>query len=253
VPQYSTTVCATLSKVSKFLQERPIMNKQITALTLTLSALTGLSQAASAQEGHPARGARFDYAPNVWKGEEPNKQKEYSNWSPAIPAPNAATVRAGSVPRNMLGLPADIPIRIAPRVAPMAQTALTPSASFASAVPVQIPTSIPAFKPAFGKGLSAHPKAPLSNPPAATARTAPAKSNAAHPNRPLAIAHSVSAKIFKPHLPVGHAAGPANGLPPVASYGNQGYTPGTFLPSVGGNGSSSVAQVSGKITSLHRP
>jgi hypothetical protein len=230
------------------------MNKHLTTLSLAITATAALASAASAQE---SRGMRFNYAPNIYRQEQPNAPKDLNLAAPS-------NVHDGAVPHNVLGVdptflakpapPAPTPARYVP-VAPIAQKMTNASPRFGQPVtanPVPAPLAanpIPAaFRAAFGNPLTVNPVvASLPHQPATTAQHAPVKSNAAPSSNHFHHANNVSGKIFKPTLPAGKAAGPAQGLPPIASYGNQGYTPGALMPHVGSGSASASADVSGRL------
>ena len=194
------------------------------ATTGTLSA-----QDAAAQEGGGQRppGARFAFAPNVYRMEQPRLPKGYG-------APAAqSSVAAGSVPSsNMLGLDPSVLQR------PQQQVAARPAATNVAGQAF-IPKATPqvAFNPAFG---SAFPVQPLQSPAMAAAHP---MARAAAPVRKAGksrINTGVSGKIRKPT----HHSAPAM----VASYGpGFGYTPGGHMPSQSGGGMSARTSVSGQV------
>lgn len=199
------------------------------ASTGTLSA-----QDAAAQEGGGQRppGARFAFAPNVYRMEQPRVPKGYG----AAPAPSVA---AGSVPSsNMLGLDPSVLQR------PQQHVAARPAASNVAGQAF-IPKAVPqvAFNPAFG---SAAPIQPLQSPAMAMAQpmaraAAPAKASAARPaGRRPHIETGVSGTL---KTPIRHST-PAM----VASYGpGFGYTPGGHMPSQSGGNMSTRTSVSGQV------
>ncbi|HEY9716801.1 MAG TPA: hypothetical protein V6C69_05010 [Trichormus sp.] len=222
----------------------------------TIAAVSTLIQPASAQN------ARFEFAPNVYAGEQPNKPRHsYQVQAPYVPQ--------GAVPKNMLGIdPGFIskapppPVRqiVVPRIAPIAQTSTQATPSFTSAVPKSVPQPLPlppAFQARFGNPISTPPVVAM-QPKAPTGLTAPAKSDAAKPSsKPAAHRIAYSSNFLHgtihPHVQTGQSAN-ANRLPTVATYApNVGYRSGQLLPSVGNNGGSGAsATVAGTLLSQQR-
>lgn len=220
----------------------------ITTIAIAAAATVSI-EPASAQEGGRG-GARFNYAPNVYRLEQPRMPKGYG----AAPAHNPHAVKAGRTPKgsNFLGLePTMLATRPAPRVAPAAQhvqgnPSFTSVASHVQPKPFQ-----PAgFSAQFGNPLQAPPlvaKAPpAAIPQAAAAQPLPQTSaNKAVAGRvnPRRSTASVSARLNKPRTASGLAAkqGPA-----IQSYGkNFGYQPGTYVPT--GSGLNTERNVHGVI------
>jgi len=231
---------------------------KVALITLsTIAAVSTLIQPALADGGS---GARFDFAPNTWSADKPNKPHSYYTSS-------APFVPAGAVPHNMLGMdpgfiskPAPPPVRqiVVPRIAPIAQTSTQATPSFTSAVPKSIPQSLPlppAFQARFGNPISTPPVVAM-QPKAPTGLTAPAKSDAAKPSSKPAAHHYSSGNSLHghivPHVQTGQSA-TANRLPQVATYApNVGYRSGQLLPSIGNNGGSgSSTSLSGKLIRHH--
>jgi hypothetical protein len=214
----------------------------------TIAAVSTLIQPALAD------GARFDFAPNTWSADKPNKPHSYYS------QPQGPFVPAGAVPHNALGFdPSFIskapppPVRqiVVPRIAPIAQTSTQATPSFTSAVPKSVPQPLPlppAFQARFGNPISTPPVVAM-QPKAPTGLTAPAKSDAAKPSSKPAAHHISSGNSLHghivPHVQTGQSA-TANRLPSVATYApNVGYTPGVNLPHIsssGGSGSSTSLQ-----------
>lgn len=202
------------------------------ATTGTLSA-----QDAAAQEGGGQRppGARFAFAPNVYRMEQPRMPKGYG----AAPAPSVA---AGSVPSsNMLGLDPSVLQR------PQQHVAARPAASNVAGQAF-IPKAVPqvAFNPAFG---SAAPIQPMQSPAMAMAQpmaraAAPAKAPVAR-SAGRRRTTNVSGKL---KTPIRHST-PAM----VASYGpGFGYTPGGHMPSQSGGNMSTRTSVSGQVLKYNK-
>jgi len=211
------------------------MNKLAITLTLSAISIVALAPAASAQEGVSASVNRFNFGKSNYKQDPDSMPRSFGAQQPTT------TVRSGAVTHGLPGVDAAFlkppVVVVAPRVAPIVQTHITPQASFGNPVPTLV-THVPnAFKAAFGAPLSV----PAASKPPTTARIAPAKSHAA-PARPVSASRSVSAKMSTPKLPAGRAAAP---VAPIASYGNQGYSQGAYLPT--GSGHSSNTDVHAKI------
>lgn len=206
-------------------------------------------QAVSAQEQQQQRGARFNFAPNIWKTEEariPNNR-----YAPAQPA---HAVKHGSMPQssNFLLDPSMIPE--APK--PVIATAPTTNLSHQVSIPrtnAQLPKTN--YQPAFGRPLSAPPMAVASLPPQAMAPITQAAKPAAMKSAPIHAAKHVSASLRHNHARTGvsgrlltrtHPVGQS--APVAASYGkNFGYQPGGYLPTQSGTGVSTRSEVSGRI------
>lgn len=205
------------------------------SLTVILISVAASSwQSASAQESRA--GARFNYAPNIWKAESARVPKGYGEY--AEPAHN---VRSGAVPSsNMLGVDPSMLEKPAPPpqvAATPAMTSVTPSMS--------IPKTNATFNPAFGKpqgvvAQSVPPAMPASVPvvkpqTAKPAQAKPVVASAAPAPRHHSVSHTaVSARLMPPAL---NNVVPAHATPAVASYDkNFGYVPGAYLPSNTGGG-----------------
>lgn len=205
-------------------------------------------QEASAQEN--SRGARFNYAPNIWKAEEPIMPRSMRM------QPQHA-VRNGAVPKgnDFLGLD-NIPThRAQPTVAPIV------TASNVQAVPTIPRTTaqyVPkqAFNPSFGNPLSATPAQPLVPQVAHTPAPLPVPARAAQPQvakaipvgRPVSAgrrhhtASNVSGRIASRPKPSGAAAAPQ-----ALSY-DRGYVPGGSIAAANsGAGRNSNATLNGRV------
>jgi len=119
------------------------MNLRLAALSTSLIALASTLSPAYAAEG---RGARFNYAPNIFPLEEPRMPKQ--NYSVA---PAAGPQFAGKVPHgpSFLGLEPQMLVkpqvhRLEPLARPQTQVAMHPSS-----VPTSFTNS--PFRPAFGR------------------------------------------------------------------------------------------------------
>jgi hypothetical protein len=222
------------------------MNKQ---LTLAITATITLATAAQAQQ-QQENPNRFKFSGSSYKLEQtPSPRSAYNN-------PLPSTVHAGAVPHGLSGIDPGflakptIVYRAAPVAAPAAQTMTNASTSFGTPLnPNPITASIPPqYKASFGKPISPPMVASLPT-PAIPNRPAPVNHHAA----PTHLSRSSNLHgVIHPHVAAGNAARPAQGLPIIASYEhNQGYTVGPLLPHIGSGGSSSSAQVSGRLMSRH--
>jgi hypothetical protein len=193
-------------------------------MTLTMVIACSAVQAASAQDA--PRGARFNYAPNVWRAEHANIPKGYGDYVEPTHA-----VKQGSMPsKNLLGLDPMMLSKPAP-TPPVPQTNVTATA--------QAPKTNASFMPAFGKPMLA--QAPVM-PQAATAKPyVPVKPEIAAPAQaapqPAVVASNTKSVSGRVHVPTRHVPAPESATPHVASYSDSDrfYTPSTpTLPSSGG-------------------
>ena len=207
---------------------------------LSLAALLTSGQAANAQAKE--RGARWSFAPNIYKIEQPRIPQAYD-------APS--TVKSGAMPQNsnFLGLnPADLNSRPPSPVPQVAARPAFPQVSAKAFVPNT------AFKPSFGQPilpLNAGAPMQMAHLPAAAHVPQMAAPTAARPaapahyaRRPVARPHSsraVSGRLVTPKKSVGQSASPA-----AASY-STGYVPGGYLPAHSGSGGGYNADVHGRI------
>ncbi|MBS1956276.1 MAG: hypothetical protein JST89_18970 [Cyanobacteria bacterium SZAS-4] len=215
--------------------------KALTLSIISVAAAVAASSPAQAQEGPQAGGARWHFAPNYFKLEQPNLPRGYN-------APTPSAVRSGSVPKasSLLGDPAYLAKAPAPMPAPLVRVNQA-----VSAVPIAVKPASPleAFQKAFGKPVSAAPvmvaAAPqgMSAMPASTLPSAN-KSVAGH-IRPRSNATTGLHGVLKtPQHRPGLAARPAA---PISSYGSSFFSPVPFNPASAGSGSSTSATVSGRI------
>lgn len=190
-------------------------------------------QTASAQE---ARGARFNFAPNVYRTEQSRLPKGYG----AEPMHN---VRAGAVPSsNLLGVDPSMLAKPAPPppviAAHPAMTSVTPA--------MFIPKTNAGFNPMFGKPQVAQLPAPV--PQQAVAIPMQMKPATAAPAQAAPRRHvntGVAGRLLTP--PRRRNIAPTTASPAVASYGkNFGYVPGAYLPSSGGSGGATT-DVTGRL------
>ncbi len=218
------------------------MKLSISSLTLVTLAACACTLPVSAQES--ARGARFNFAPNVWKSESTRLPKD--NYVEPV-----HSVRAGSVPKgNILGLDPEILAKPAPQPAAVPIVAARPVATTVTPQWSQPKTS---FNPAFGKpgDLTHQPIAslPAPAPQQAMARPLMPVKPAATTHAPVAKHHintAINGRLIK--QPRTAAPAPALASPAVASYGkNFGYVPGPFLPNEATGSMSAQAEVRGRV------
>jgi hypothetical protein len=198
------------------------MNTKITTIAIASLVATGIVAAhpANAQEAQN-RGARFDFAPSVWK-------KEMGPTIPHISDGPAHSVKMGGVPQGSSFLGLDKQDLAKPAPVATTQVAIRP---------VSPPT---AFQNAFGKPVS---PVVASMPP--QAQVAIARHLPAHKSSVLAN-KSVNGKLLSPHKVVGQSAGPALAAKSIDSYPkNVGYIPGTYVPSMSDSGMNSRSDVHG--------
>ena len=199
------------------------------SIYVSLIALVGIAsmQSASAQEG---RGARFNYAPNVWKAESARVPKGYGEF--ADPQHN---VRSGAVPsKSLLGLDPLMTSKPAP------VTALPPPMPVVSAQ-AALPKATPSFMPAFGKPMMAQ-AMPLPTMPQTAVAQPTINPNQAQPAKSAPAARVVHTGLSgRVRVPSRSVVTPASATPAIASYGNNvGYDPGAYLPKTGGGSSAST-------------
>lgn len=201
------------------------MKFSILVSLVTLASIASM-QAASAQEG--GRGARFNFAPNVWKSESVRMPKGYGAPEPVH------NVRAGAVPSsNVLGLDPSMLAKPAPPPPVVAarpvMTAVTPA--------MFIPKTNATFNPMFGSPKVAH--LPPSVPQQAVAMPIAMKPVAAN-RAPVAVRRStaVAAVLKRPRF---HAPVPASSAVAASYPTGFGYSPGPLLPSTARATSTSTA------------
>jgi len=210
-------------------------------LLLSLISVTALG-AVNAQVAHAEPkegGARWTFAPNIYRTEQARVPKE-------MDGPRA--VRAGSVPQgsNFLGLDPAMLSKPTPQVAakpitvPIAQVSnklFIPGTSYKPSFgsPVQPakaePMKMAVLPPGAGSPI------PMTAPPVAKPVAVPV-----HASAPRHIHTAVSGSIRKPHKSHGESAPPA-----VAASYSSGYMPGGSLPAQSGAGSIADSKVSGRV------
>ncbi len=230
------------------------MNIKIATLALISTFAVGMTAIQAEAKGS---GARFDFAPNIYRHEEANIPRR-----PQVIEP-MHSVRSGAVPHGMshLGIDPAMLAKKAPVVAPIVQQSVAASPSFARVVPTMAAPK-PNFNQQFGKPLSLNPPviahAPMVPPPvgqmAAPKALAAAKPVAAH--KPTIARATRSTKDVHGTIRARKAAPAGNGMLATAgkgveSYGKDfGYVPGAYLPSASTGSGFTSADVHG--TLLHR-
>jgi len=212
------------------------MNVRLSALSIILFSTTLQLKPACAEEG----GARFRYAPNIWRLEQPRIPHE----SYAV-TPPARSALDGRVPRGTSFLGVDPQLLSKP--APITRTQAVMQPSIKPAAPTNNP-----FQPSFGQPstppvMAALPKtaSPLSLPQSSANKALSGK--LLHKPSPLAN-KQVSGKLFNHKRAVGQSAGPALALKHIGRYDrNVGYVPGAFLPTSLSSGMSAKADVKGRL------
>ena len=217
-----------------------------TKLTLSIASLSLLLAANAPAYAQQRGGARFNFAPNVYRMEDTHVPDAY------LQQPAAHSVKSGHVPssKDILGFdPGSLP------------AAPTPAAVYTH-TQAQLTQATPAhYQESFGApnntpALAALPKtlAPFSLPKAgdksySAGRAVSAKLLKAKNNRYAGT--KVAGKLLKKNHIAGQS-GQMLALKPAASYGkNYGYEPGAFVPSAStGDGMTVKTAVSG--TLLHR-
>ena len=232
------------------------MNIKFASLSLIITAAAGLSfvQSANAsdEDGQPQRpGSRFNYAGNLFRLETPTGGGRHAPLLPYAPTPSGpvGNVKPGAVPKMALDPTFLAPPKPVPTIAPIVKATIVPVAlkpqSFTS-----IPKASP-FQSIFGnpQPLVAKMEKPLApgQQPQQIAQTTPPAAPASRAARTTTGVHGVLSN----HRPTGmHASAPAS--LPVASYGQQYYTPGATLPQqTASTGASVDTSVRGVITRKH--
>jgi hypothetical protein len=187
-----------------------------------------------------AKGARFDFAPNIFPLEHAQLPAGYGE--PPV-APHS--VQTGSVPKSSSFLGVDPQLLSKAPVAPLARA--IPSMNFTKAVPLNSP-----YQSTFGKPVTPSQPVMATLPKAAAplALNPPATKPVAAKN----ASKSVSGKLLnKPKHVVVPSRATALALgKKIDSYGqNSGYTPGGYLPTASGSGMTINADVSGKLLQTH--
>jgi hypothetical protein len=230
------------------------MNKNL-SLTLSIAAIAAaasLSQPAMAQEKlDGGAGARFIMAPNTWGPGGPSNPHHYVNIAPRNPNP-----MMGQAPKNMLlgTNPSIFQKPVAPPPQPIIAHNPFVNAAMQQAFgrplttqPVAAPPQV-AYRAAFGNPLEVKPPVVASLPkPQTTPPMHEDKAQAARSNVGRRYSNGLSGKMIRPGVQQGtHAI--AASLPPVASYGSKGYTPGTIpMHASNGSGIGVGTAVSGKL------
>lgn len=223
------------------------MNAKFAILSTTIAIIAASSTFQAAE----AQGARFKYAPNIYKIEESRMPAGYGQ-----PAANPHSVTHGSAPKGMSALGLDPtmlaarPVRRAPSVAPIANTTVAASPSWTNAVPFLNPFAPVANKGQFGQPLNPNvPPVVASLPPqAAKAQPksiAPASTSTGVSSKINARRASTAVAARRIPRATGLAAKPGS---PIQSYGNNfGYTAGSTAPTGSGASTSVTGNVYGRV------
>jgi len=224
------------------------MNAKFALLSTTIAIIAASSTVQSAE----AQGARFKYAPNIYKMEESRMPAGYGQ-----PAANPHSVKPGSMPNasSLLGFtPGSLPQRSAPRpaprVAPIAATTVAASPSWTNAVPFLNPFAPVANKGQFGQPLNPNvPPVVASLPPqAAKAQPksiAPASTSTGVSGKINARRASTAVAARRIPRATGLAAKPGT---PIQSYGNNfGYQAGSTMPAGSGASTTVHGDVYGRV------
>lgn len=228
------------------------MNIKTTILsTIAIIAASSAATPAFAGDGGGMQrpGARFSFAPSVYKIEEPRMPQGYGQPQHAI---SNHSVRHGVTPKgsSILGIdPSMLAARPAPtrgpRVAPIAQQQVSGIPSWTAMVPQLNPFATPvANKGQFGAPLQAPVVAalpPQASKPPAVKPTAPATSNSLTGKiNPRRNTSAVSGRLAK--RPTGLRAKPGSA---IQTYGDKFFASGSTAPT--SSGFSSEANVSGRV------
>lgn len=219
------------------------MTSKLILLSIIAAAATAASLAPSAH-AQEKRGARFSFAPNYFKTEQPRVPNDYA----------APSVKAGAVPRSsnfLLG--GDPEVLRRPPAPPATHVAAVPAAPQVTGRAFVPNTN---FHPSFGQPIQAlQAGVPLPMAQSAPQAAAPVRAAAPQAKAPVHkvaksapsrhhVARAVTGKLKTPIHPTGQAASPA-------TYGNIGYIPGGHLPARSGYGTSVKTDVHGVIKSSH--
>lgn len=206
----------------------------LSVIALAATSIAALP-AAQAQEG--GGNARWKFAPNVYKLEQPTGPRQH-----AFSEPPLQQVRRGATPSaaNMLGFnPAQLKKPVV-----VAQAPAQPQQNVMSQL------GVPNFNNLFGKPTGEASKATASALPM-TAQMP--KAGAIAPTKPAAVRAPIR-HIASNNNVAGHLRRPAHSRPtmasagPIQSYGQgQGYVPGSTAPGVSGGSSSASTAVMGVI------
>ncbi len=227
------------------------MNAKFAILSTTIAIIAASSTVLPAQAQHRDRGARFDFAPQIYKLEESKVPPGYG-----APPPSNHSVKHASMPSrsSLLGidpamLAAARPVQRGPRVAPIAATTVAASPSWTNAVPFLNPFAPVANKGQFGQPLNPNvPPVVASLPPQASKaqpRTIAPSSNTSLSGKinPRRSSTAVAAR----RVPRANALAAKQGAP-IQSYGNNfGYTAGSTAPVGSGASTSVTGNVYGRV------
>lgn len=222
------------------------MKRHFHPIAIAILAVLMCVQAASAQEGK--RGARFSYAPNVWKTEQATVPR---SWQADAPV----NVRQGAVPssgNSLLGLDPNLLRKPepAPIYRPQQSVAARPISQ--QVTPHMVPKV--AYQPQFGTPNHIAPLAQQAARPTmasalpatpAVARAMP--SHVRHGGGRRHVTTGLSGRLRPPRR-----VAPETATPQVASYGNNvGYIPGNTLPASSTAGLGARTAVKGRLMRTH--
>lgn len=225
------------------------MNAKFALLSTTIAIIAASSTVQAAYAGDRP-GARFTFAPTIYKLEEARVPAGYG-----APPPSNHSVHHGSMPNasSLLGftpgsLPQKSAPRPAPRVAPIAATTVAASPSWTNAVPFLNPLAPVANKGQFGSPLNVPPVVASLPPQAAKAQPksiAPASTSTGVSGKINARRASTAVAARRIPRATGLAAKPGS---PIQSYGNNfGYTAGSTAPTGSGASTSVTGNVYGRV------
>jgi hypothetical protein len=214
------------------------MRIHILVSLVAFASIASTMQSACAQEGAPTRGARFNFAPNVYKTESARLPRGYDAPDPVH------NVRHGAVPKgNMLGLDPALLTRPAPPP-PVQTTMIAMPTVSAQAL---APKTSAQFNPMFGKPMVAQLPAPVAQQAVAMPITTQPLVAKSAPAAKRSVNTAVAGRLLTPVRRRPAVIRPQTGTPAIASYGNGvGYSPGTYLPTAS-SGSSARTDVHGVI------
>jgi len=180
------------------------MNIKIATLSiLSIAAIAGSAQSAE------AKGARFDFAPNVWAPNIKQAQQPAPFDMPVrqpVVAIENHNVRQGSMPRNLFGDPSFL-AKAAPRVAPIVRPSVMAQPSFTQVAAKQVPAAPPiAFNAKFGNPINLSPPVVAAPQQAAERSLPPSKPIVASKPSFVNANRGVHAKLYRPTAPRALAA-----------------------------------------------
>ncbi|GEM_PF-657424 len=211
-----------------------------------LLALSAVLIVAQTQRPASAGDARFHFAPNVWKSDQPVKPVMR-----AVEAPHVVTNGAVPASSRFLGVDPAMLQKPAPPPPPVVIPQVAAQPSFAQIAPQMAMPKSP-FNPAFGAPPGMHAREQVAHLPAPAtppqAKAGPAGALPLKASKPV-VAHHASTSVHgvlsrhKTSVPEGLVA---NAGKRIDSYGS-GYVPGPFVPTAVGDGSRTQTDVHGTL------